>query len=343
MGAAHARVMAGLDAFRLAAVCDLDEGRARDVAGQFPGAKAYADYAQMLRSERPEVVAVVTPSDSHADLTAMAAEAGARGICCEKPMATCMADGRRMVAACRERGVPLIVNHQRRMSGPLVHMRRLVAAGVVGDVCLIRASCAGDVLSDGTHAVDSVRWFAGDEEVSWVLGQVYRVAPDPQEPKGVGYTTSGGYRYGHPVETGAVAVLEFRSRLRAEVLCGGAQLPGRQYQDYEVFGTQGRLWRQGDRSSPPVLMQDQRGGGWREAPLDAALATVEPMAESYRRLAQMIHGEAEEAHPLSGDSALKDLEVVMAIYESARTNSRVELPLRQDRFPLQLMMEEGRL
>jgi len=45
-------------------------------------------------------------------------------------------------------------------------------------------------------------------------------------------------------------------------------------------------------------------------------------------------------HPLSGESGLADLEVIMAIHESARTHSRIEFPLEQEDYPLLLMYPE---
>ena len=65
------------------------------------------------------------------------------------------------------------------------------------------------------------------------------------------------------------------------------------------------------------------------------------MTESYRSFAKTIRQGA--PHPLCGESALRGLEVLMALYESARTNARIELPLRQEALPLELMIEEGRL
>jgi predicted dehydrogenase len=270
-----------------------------------------------------------------------AAEAGVRGICCEKPMATCLGDGRAMVEACRESGTALIVNHQRRMGADIVGMRRLILEGAIGDVYLIRGTCAGDMLGDGTHLVNSVRALAGDEEVKWVLGQVYREPPDPSEPRGMGHVPSGGWRYGYPIETGAMATFEFESGLRAELLTGDVRLPGRAYQDYEVFGSEGRLWRPGDAADPPVLILDERGGGWREAPLDGPDAQFSPMAAVYAAFRRTLT--EGEPHPLGGESVLKGLEVVMAVHESARTRSRVSLPLKQPAFPLRLMIEADQL
>jgi predicted dehydrogenase len=93
-GRGHALAMAESGEFAVTAVCDLDEELAAKVADQLGGGAVYADYAEMLERERPDVVAVATPNDSHARLTIAAAEAGVRGVCCEKPMATSMAEGR---------------------------------------------------------------------------------------------------------------------------------------------------------------------------------------------------------------------------------------------------------
>jgi predicted dehydrogenase len=346
MGTRHGRIMADSDDYDLVAVCDQKEEMLLKAAGEFPGVRTYADAAEMLDAQEPDVVTVATAGGSHARLTLLAAEVNPRGICSEKPMATCLEEGRAMVAACRERGISLIVNHQRRMGVPLLAMRRLIDEGAIGEVYLIRGSCPGDVLGDGTHLINSIRWFAGDAEVKWAFGQIYRDKPDPAEPQSVTTRLSGGYRYGYPVEGGAVGVFEFSSGVRAEIYVGGLRLPGRSYQDYEVFGTEGRLWRQGDMADPPVLILDEQGGGWRPAPLFAAAGPVQPhdagpMAESYDVFARTIREGA--PHPLAGESVLKGLEVAMAVYESARTHRRIEFPLQQGRFPLQLMIESGQV
>jgi UDP-N-acetyl-2-amino-2-deoxyglucuronate dehydrogenase len=338
MGGGHARVMHRLEEYELVAVCDLNEARAKELVAKLEAdVKIYTDYATMLAEEKPDVVAVATPTDSHAKLTIQAAEAGVRGICCEKPMAVSYGDARAMVKACKDRGVSLIVNHQRRMSAPMVRMRELIVEGAIGDVYLIRASNSGDLLSDGTHAVDSVRWLAGDQDIKWVLGQAYRNTPPPGEEKGMGYYTKGGWRYGHMVESGAFGLMEFASGLRAEILTGEMRMPGRQYQDYEVIGTKGRLWRPGDQGEPPASIRDEAAGGWRAIDLPQGERRWE-MVESYRQFARMMRAGGD--HPLSGDSSLKDQEVIMAIHESARTHRRIDLPLKQDAYPLPMLVDE---
>ena len=341
MGSGHARAMIDSGQYELAALCDLNEQTARQAAARLraPEPRVYTDFAQMLDAERPDVVTVATPNDSHCALTLQAAEFGVRAICAEKPMAVNLGQGRQMVETCRRRGVRLTVNHQRRLKADLLMARRLIEAGAVGQVYLLRATHAGDVLSDGTHAVDSLRHLAGDRPAKWVFGAIHRRTPREGEPKGMGYDASGGCRYGHAIESAAMATWEFEGGLRAEVLSGELRFPGRPYQDYEVLGTQGRLWRVGDRYETPVLIENHEGRGFRVVDLDPAELARDPMAESYRLLARQVREGGE--HPLSGESGLDDLEIVMAIYESARLRQPVSLPLNQDEYPLELMVRDG--
>jgi predicted dehydrogenase len=332
MGAYHARSAAALPQFEIVAGCDLDAALAAQFAQQHDGAQAYTDYNRMLREARPDVVIVATTTAAHAPLTIQAAESGARGVFCEKPMATSMAEGRAMVETCRRHNTALAVNHQRRTSAVFQEMRRLLESGAIGGVQLIRGSCQGDILSDGTHLIDSIRYLVGDVDAKWVFGQIYR-RPDDSDESG-----KAGFRYGHAVESGAYGLIEFENGVRAEIHTGKVAVKGRNYQDYEIFGTQGRMWRAGDRSDPPLQIQDAQAGGWR------ALAIEEDSAEwqnNYEQFARMICEGAD--HPLAGNSALKDLELVMAIYEAARLHDKIELPLQQEKFPLQIMIDEGQL
>jgi predicted dehydrogenase len=217
----------------------------------------------------------------------------------------------------------------------LKKMKSLIDAGAIGDVHLIRASCAGDVLSDGTHAIDSVRYLAGDVPVRWLLGQVYRDEPNPDQEPGVGFDARGGYRYGHPVETGAIASWEFETGVRAELNCGQMMLSGRWYQDYEVFGSKGRIWRLTDSQKPNLQIQDEQGG-FRAVEHDQEEDPVQELCFTTFQ-DTLISG---EAHPLAGTSALQDMEIVTAIYESARLGKRLKFPIDQDCFPLELQLKE---
>lgn len=358
MGCRQAQCLAGLPEFELVAVCDVAAASARETAGKL-GVRYYTNYEEMLRVETPDTVSVCTANDTHAALTISAAESGVGGVYCEKPMATKMADARAMVHACNRTGTTLVVNHQRRLGEDLRTARTLIESGAIGDVYRVRGQCAGDVLSDGTHVVDSVQWLLGDRTPEWVVGQLYRQPPSAeQKPKKT--ASVPGYRYGPPVESGAMAVMGYHSNLRFELLCGDMREEHRIYQDYEIFGTKGRVWRTGDRARPNLYVADNRGGtfqtgvddSWTARPLAVLGAergewrAVEPslngkdlIGESYRLFAESVRKGT--PHPMNGDIALRGFEIVMAVYESARTHSRITLPLEQERFPLEIMLRQG--
>jgi UDP-N-acetyl-2-amino-2-deoxyglucuronate dehydrogenase len=330
--------IAVLPEYQTVAVCDLDSERADAAAAELGGLAAYTDYQAMLAEQRPDVVFLATNTQPRAQLTVQAANAGVPGIIAEKPMAMSMAEARAMVDACRAAGSKLIITHQRRMGGDLLEMRALIEEGALGDLLLVRASCAGDLLTDGTHAVDSMRFLLADEPAIWVLGQLFRVTRAPDGTIDPEFADYAGFRYGHPVEAGAIAVVQFSSGVRGELFTGKAQVPGLPYQDYQAIGTQGMLRRAGDRG--PLLMWDAQPGGWREVAIRPQNRRDDGMVEAWRRFASYLRGHGD--HPLSGENALLDHELVMAIYESARLSKRIQLPLRQGAFPLQLMIDEGR-
>jgi predicted dehydrogenase len=358
MGRGHALALAQLGAYDLVALCDLHEVTAREAAERVTAAGAptpriVTDYAALLAEAAPELVVVATPTALHCAHTCQAIEAGARAVCCEKPMAVHLGDARAMVELAQERGVTLIVNHQRRVQADLLEARRRIDAGAIGELQVLRAHCAGDLLTDGTHALDSLLWLAGDPEVVWAFGQVHREFPD-QPLSG---HTEPGVRQGHLVEAGALAVLQLASGPRIELFCGDLRERGRVYQDYEAIGATGRLWRTDDASDPNLFIADGEGGdlvagydGGRYRPVASpsgqgvwrAVVGAAPgggIAESYRRLAASLATGA--PHPLGAGNALRSFEALTAIHESARTHAKVCLPLTQERYPLELLVEAG--
>lgn len=370
MGRGQATIISGLPAYRLAAVCDVLPQAAAETAAKH-GCAHGTDPAALLRAHRPEVVAICTGNDTHAALTLLAAEHGARAVYCEKPMAVDLDDARRMVAACAAAGTRLVVNHQRRTGADLKAMRSAIASGAIGQVRRVRMQNAGDVLSDGTHAIDSLRFLLGDAPWERVLAQVHRGDPALKE-KPKRQSDRAGWRFGHPVEDGAVAEIDFAGGVRAEILCGDLVEGYTAYQSYEVFGTAGRLWRWGDcqpcaasgKDGPPqwngnVLISDgrpgthqavfdtaswpyraqpQAGGEWRLLTPDGdPLRNL--IADAYTALAACL--ETGAPHAMDGAVGLADQELVTAIYASAERGAPVKPSELPGTFPLRRMCADA--
>src|SRR5437899_165238 len=101
----HAAAYAHLPQTTVVGYCDLVPARLDEFrqtwGGEFPEARPYTDYREMLRGGRIDFLSVVTSDNRHAQIVVDAVEAGVRGIFCEKPIATTLADADRIIGACR--------------------------------------------------------------------------------------------------------------------------------------------------------------------------------------------------------------------------------------------------
>lgn len=353
MGAAHARAVASLDHAELAGVCDIAAETAEQVADEcaqvasergsvsLPG--VYTDYAAMLAELRPQLVGIATPNRLHCEMTIQAVEAGAKAIYCEKPIAVDLGEARRMVAACREAGVQLVINHQRRTGPDFAWIREQIDAGAIGEVYLVRGDCAGDMLSDGTHLVDSVLYLTGDRSWSWVFAAHYREATGPPEIErtrgtdgatGGGYDKVDGWRFGHPIEDGMMTVAELENGIRLELLTGDLRMPDRPYHDIEIIGTEGSLLRRGDKPGENLLHRGS-SGAWEAVTGLPEYDSRGLIRRAYEGAVDLVRsGDPDSAHPMGAPYAMRGFELLMGAYESARTRSLVRPPVAQDRYPL---------
>ena len=173
-GTAHIRAYSQHASAELAAICDLDEGRAGDVAATWGVANYYTSVDAMLADVELDAVSVATPDAAHAAAAIRCAQAG-KHILCEKPLATTIEDCQAMIAAAEAAGVCLMVDWHNRWNPPFHEAWKTIQAGELGDVRYIyyRLSdtiyvpttmlpWAGEssvLLFLGSHALDTVCWF----------------------------------------------------------------------------------------------------------------------------------------------------------------------------------------
>lgn len=119
----------------LVGVCDCDLGQARVLADQhgIPWPWVYGDPMVLLREQRPDVVHILTPPQTHAELAILAMEAGVH-VLVEKPMAVSLEEADRMVETARRMGVHLCVDHNRLFDPVILEARQMVADGALGEV-----------------------------------------------------------------------------------------------------------------------------------------------------------------------------------------------------------------
>jgi predicted dehydrogenase len=141
MGKAHLNQMkeAGMTP---TAVCEPDAKRLAKAAEDFPGIETYPSTTELLKKSKANLLAIITPHNTHAKLALQCLNAG-RHVVCEKPLAITTAECDAMIAASRRRGVLLSTYHNRHWDGWILHAVKTVKAGTIGDVVRVEAHMGG--------------------------------------------------------------------------------------------------------------------------------------------------------------------------------------------------------
>src|SRR6266849_178877 len=110
----HARGFNELPRCELVAGADVRPENAAQRAAEFGIPRTYTDYRELLAQEKPDLVAICTWPGTHAKITIAAAEAGAKGILCEKPACLSLEEMDAMIGACDHTGCRLAIAHHHR-------------------------------------------------------------------------------------------------------------------------------------------------------------------------------------------------------------------------------------
>lgn len=301
----------------IVAAADISKEQLDKFAAEYDVKNLYADYTEMLARESPDLVSVCTWPPLHGEMVVKAAEAGVKGILCEKPMAVNLAEADKMIEACDKHNVKLAIGHQRRFEAQYVKAKELIDSGAIGELFSVRGCCAGDLLSDGTHNVDLLRFYASDSPIKWVIGQM-----DAHQKR---------TRYGHDIEDTAIGYFEFDSGVRGFIEIGKASLPG--YQRAYILGADGRI----EVNVPGYALRVRRKGDadWHVPELHGE----NPFKLEIQALVECI--ETDKEHILSGRQGRKALEVLIAVMESSNRRALIELPLETKDYPLERMINAG--
>ncbi|MBD2844197.1 Gfo/Idh/MocA family oxidoreductase [Paenibacillus sp. IB182496] len=132
MGLRHAQYMLQ-HGIAFAAACDLDPERVEQAKQDFPNIDTYTSVEELLANDEINLVTVITPHHTHAQLAEQILEAGKHCIL-EKPMCIHADDAERLVQLARARGLMLSVYHNRRWDGWYLTVKDLIAKGIIGDV-----------------------------------------------------------------------------------------------------------------------------------------------------------------------------------------------------------------
>jgi len=135
---AHLEFLEHMKNARVLAICDSNREAAHALADEFKILHTYDNVERMLEVERPQVVHILTPPQSHLELVKTIATRGCH-ILCEKPMAMNANDARRMVEIAAENGVQLCMDHNHLFDPVMVRARALIESGALGDIIWVES------------------------------------------------------------------------------------------------------------------------------------------------------------------------------------------------------------
>jgi UDP-N-acetyl-2-amino-2-deoxyglucuronate dehydrogenase len=325
----HVSAIDKIDGLELVAVADVETERAAAVA-QDRAIPAFRTLDELLAEVECDVVTLCTPSGLHPSHGIVAARAG-KHVVTEKPMAISLADADALVQACDSAGVQLFVVKQNRLNPPIQLLRRAVDKGRFGRIYLANTTVrwtrpqeyydaapwrgtwefdGGAIMNQASHYVDLMQWLIGPVES--VVAKTATLA-----------------RRIETEDTG-IAVLRFRSGALGVIEVTVLTYPRNFEGSITILGEKGTVKIGGTAVN--------RVEQWQFADYDDddklidAANTSPPTVYGfghegyYRNVLAVLRGEAKPG--TDGREGRKSLELILGIYESAKTGREVPLPLR---------------
>ncbi len=309
-------------------VCDADPARLADTVAK-TGVPGHLSLEKMMRESRADCVVLASPSGLHSEQAIRVAEAG-RHVMTEKPMATRWKDGLAMVRACDAAGVRLFVVKQNRLNRTLQLLKHAIKARRFGRIYMV---CINVFWTRPQSYYDGAKWrgtweFDGGafmnqashyvDLLDWLVGPVESV---------MAYTGTLARRI--EVEDTGVAALKWRNGAMGSISVTMLTFPKNLEGSITILGETGTV-----KIGGVAVNEIQRWEFATPHDMDRQITDANYQTTSvygfghplyYDNVICTLRGEAEAE--TDGREGLRSLELLIAMYKSARDGRRVNLPL----------------
>ena len=320
----------------LCAVCDVVPERMEQLISKHSlekdsSIKRFTDYKKMLDEISPELVSIATESGSHAEIALYCIDKGINVII-EKPMAMSMKDADEIIRRSEKMGVKVCACHQNRFNVAVQKTRKALEAGRFGKLShgsvhvrwnrnreyYEQAKWRGTWAEDGgclmnqcIHGIDLLRWMLGDE-VDEVYGTTRRQFHDYLEAEDIGMAVV-------KFSNGAVATVEGTTNV----------YPRNLEESLYIFGEKGTVKLGGTSTNNIDVWDfaDENDSDIGNKGLKEATSNV--YGNGHTSLFSDVIDAVENDRPPYVDAyaGRNALEMILAIYKSAKTGLPVKLPL----------------
>lgn len=325
----HLDAVSQIPEAQFVAVCDIREDKAKDVAEAYEIKSWYKDYHEMLEKEKLDAVSICTPSGLHPQMGIDVAKHKINVIT-EKPMGINIEGADKLIRACDDNKVKLFVVKQNRLNSTMQLLKKAIDKNRFGRIYLAQSNVfwqrpqsyydaekwrgtwefdGGAFMNQASHYVDAMYW---------LLGNVDSV---------MAYTATMSRRI--EAEDTGCAILHFRDGLIATINVTMLTFPKNFEGSITIIGEKGTVklggvainkiekWEFEDYDDDDKIAQDAN-----YQPPNVYGFGHNPY---YRNVVDVLLDRGDPS--TDGRDGRKSVEIIQAIYLSAKTGKRVSLPL----------------
>ena len=326
----HFSAIAGIDGARIVSCCDIIKQRAVEAAKQYGVETAYTSYNEMLENEQLDAILICTPSGMHPEMGIKAARKGLHVIT-EKPMGISLAAADELVKECDANQVDLFVVKQNRLNPAIQLLKQAIDKGRFGTIFSLNATVrwsrpqsyydqakwrgtwefdGGAFMNQASHYMDLIQWLGGpvDSVMSMTATLDHKI-----ETEDIG---TGIIRF----RNGTLGTVEVTMNIFPRNLEGSITVMGKngtvkiggiavnkvEHWEFKDYDDDDKLIQQCDTNPTSVYGFGHEG--------------------YLRNVVDVLHGNGEPQ--TDGREGRKSLEIILAMYESAKNGKRVPLPLK---------------
>ena len=261
MGRAHSNAYRQVGRFftpkylpRMKVLCGRASAAVKTAADQLGWEETSTDWREVVRRKDIDIVDIVTPGDSHAEIAIEAAKAG-KVVFCEKPLANTVKESEQMLAAVKKAGVIHMVCHNYRRAPAVMLAKQLIADGKLGTIYHYRGTYLQDWIVDpnfplvwrlrkeaagsgalgdiASHSLDLARFLVGEiTEVTGALETFIKERPLPENPRKKGKVT---------VDDASAAVVRFKNGALGTIEATRFATGRKNYNRFEINGSKGSV------------------------------------------------------------------------------------------------------
>lgn len=331
ISAKHLDAIEQIKTAEIIACADVIEERAKEAQNKYNIKNIYTDYLVMLDNEDLDAVLICTPSGLHPEIGIEAANRKINVIT-EKPMAIDLKSADQLVKACDQNKVELFVVKQNRLNSPIQLLKKAIEKGRFGRLFMANATVrwtrpqsyydmakwrgtwefdGGAFMNQASHYFDLIQWLMGPVES--VMSFTATINHDIEtEDQGAGLIH---------FRNGAIGVVEVTMNTFPKNSEGSITIMG-ETGTVKIGGVavnKVETWEFKDYDDDDKLIEE----------CNYSTTSVYGFGHAgyLQNVVDVLQGKSNDK--IDGRSGRKSLEIILAMYESARTGKKVALPLKK--------------